>query len=278
MYQLDHSLHSPVLTKFCLVYLFYFFRELSTKNENKTHLLQIIIKHHYSMSNNPNLTNFFSYGTQAFRTERILDVLKCFPDSLPIVSLGSSNGVLERIIRDALNNSVVCIEPEFNRFMTVPDELIDQLCLRPDHSSIEDYLQTDGKRDVILFINWPEPNESYYDIDAICRLRPDYLVIIMDPSGISGGAHLQIFLEKCGLAGCTPVGPDGTLDFSAVHGQYRIIKTIQRFGQDSLGIDLCMTLIVLQRCDLQTPQLDFSQVPDRIQEPFIMSGSDCIVM
>jgi hypothetical protein len=52
----------------------------------------------------------------------------------------------------------------------------------------------------IVLCNWPSPNTSTYDYDAIVKLRPVHATFVIETTtGVAGGSHLHQFLHTLGV-------------------------------------------------------------------------------
>ena len=61
------------------------------------------------------------------------------------------------------------------------------------------YLNARKDRPHALFIHWPEPNASNYDIEALAQNKAKFAILVVETSGIAGGIQLLKLLHRLGL-------------------------------------------------------------------------------
>lgn len=68
----------------------------------------------------------------------------------------------------------------------------------PDYKTVDDLAK--AKPELVganhLLLIWSSPNNSTYDYDAICALKPKYVTIIYDSTGGAGGEKLHEYIES----------------------------------------------------------------------------------
>jgi len=165
-------------------------------------------------------------------------LLEKFPKS-NMVSVGSGNGVVERIICEKLNCNIVCIDPKFNSFLTAPENFT----RKPDFATVDEYLHlvplakldfgsddepaksepefpkdseigAKNEDNTVLFMNWPEPdnteNNHHWDYDTIVKLKPSHIILVYESSGSSGSVKLINWIKKnCGV----PIKTESGMEF-----------------------------------------------------------------
>lgn len=110
-------------------------------------------------------------------------------NDVPIISVGSGNGVLEKHITNTIHKHVICVDP------LVEDYNYPQYgMINPDYSIVAYLLiaQPELVGNCILLLNHASPNESTYDYDAVLQLQPLHILFCGEPSGTAGG---QQFLK-----------------------------------------------------------------------------------
>lgn len=154
-------------------------------------------------------------------------LLEKFPKS-NMVSVGSGNGVVERIICEKLNCNIVCIDPKFNLFLTAPENFT----RKPDFATVDEYLHlvplenskkepakskeeptkdepvnkehaksepefpkdseigAKNEDNTVLFMNWPEPDNT----ENTCHWDYD-TIVKLKPS------HVILVYESSGSSG-----------------------------------------------------------------------------
>lgn len=116
--------------------------------------------------------------------------------SVPIVSVGSGNGYVERHIEKKFGRQIYCVDPkkydqmDQSVYKTSEYDNVTQLLLsKPELTSHS-----------ITFINWSYPYDSSewsYDYQAIKTLESDHVLIVFESSGIAGSTILHKWLKYC---------------------------------------------------------------------------------
>ncbi len=120
--------------------------------------------------------------------------------SIPIVSVGSGNGVLEYSLKNDYGiYNWFLVDPEPESFQLYPSN-------KPDFITVDDLVA--NREDVIgncvLFLGWPDcvkstkeyyTEDSYYDIDAVIMLKPISIIMIYETLGASGGSDMHHWLK-----------------------------------------------------------------------------------
>jgi hypothetical protein len=148
-----------------------------------------------------NLNNLFNIGIKSFGYKNVIDIINSFYNqyNLPIVSIGSGIGAIEYFAKKN-NNKIewVCIDNQENPIDFPPSAkiYIDKPLMKIDNLSIDKLIETNPSivNNCIIFLNWCLPNDSYYDFEAIIKLKPlAILSIYEDFNGISGAAGGEMF-------------------------------------------------------------------------------------
>ncbi len=195
------------------------------------------------------VSSYISVGTNDLGIDNVMwyfqTLLEKFPKS-NIVSLGSGNGVVERILCKRLDRNIVCIDSEFNKFIFAPEKFTKL----PNFNTVDDYLQSDEKsnENMVLFINWPEPSMGFdvtkgdtlpYDYEAVMKLKPEHIIIVYDPSGASGSTLFINWIEKkCGVPPVPSIGIpfiDNVEKEKIALDGYHYVKRTMKKGKDILN-------------------------------------------
>lgn len=204
------------------------------------------------------VSNYFSCGVQKIGIKNVLwcfkRVIKKTPN-VDIISLGSGNGVIEKIIDDNFGCNIICVEPHFNEFIPAPDKFTK----KPAFKTIDEYLDTKSDKKIILFINWayisvfnPELATCEihnYDYGAIIKLNPDHIISIYDPTGSAGSMLFTTWAnKKCGV----PSLPDSWFHidigkkYMRVPGYHYVGQIIHK-AKDYMDTEIYARLIWLSR-------------------------------
>lgn len=123
--------------------------------------------------------------------------------TLPIISIGSGNGVAEKMIQDQFkSHRVICVDPVPESFTTYGDDI--NQCIRPHYATVNDLIAKEPalvNRCVVVLI-WPlytHPNKTRhqlpYDIEALVKLQPWGTYIFYDYTGASGSGSIIRWID-----------------------------------------------------------------------------------
>ncbi len=115
-----------------------------------------------------NVSNYFSLGVQKIGIKNVLWCFKRIIKKIPnadIISIGSGNGVIEKIIDDKFGCNIICIEPHFNKFISAPDKFTKN----PTFTTIDEYLDKKSDKKLILFINWAYVSTIFHPELSTCE-------------------------------------------------------------------------------------------------------------
>lgn len=110
---------------------------------------------------------------------------------VPVVSVGSGNGLVERDLENAvvcantgLRPTVYCVDPDPESYLGPP------VFKQPDAASTTALLGQHPELvgNCILFLNWPEPNGCTWDMEAVVALQPQAIIAVIERFGNSYGA------------------------------------------------------------------------------------------
>jgi len=142
---------------------------------------------------------------------------------IPLVSVGSGNGVTERQVGEALKTDVICVDPD--SFSYAPESENGML---PDFPHVEALLEKKKELvgDCLLMLVWTDPNDSTYDVEAIELLRPRSIVVVCEITGSGGSSALHEWMQKLPGVGDLYDGPVSWLtppdEPAKIRDKYRI--------------------------------------------------------
>jgi hypothetical protein len=167
--EVDSSAHNPNII---------FSRINSINNQEKIVYLNIALKH---IGIKKCLTLFGEF-------------LRNFGDNLPIISVGSGMAYFEYLIQKVFRREVLCVDPDPIKFS--PNRILSsnkKLFIRPVFNIVDNLLSSSNPnkyKDCLLILNWPNPGEEPYDLDAIIKLKPCGFFIIYEREGKAGSGML----------------------------------------------------------------------------------------
>lgn len=132
-------------------------------------------------------------------------------NGLPTVSVASGTGSVEAAIQHPAR-PIFCVDPEPNSFQPHDPRNADLNVRIDPHAAscanlVADHPTLVGSCNLML--NWPEGDAvGRYDIDAIARLRPARILLLIESTGGSGSDALYAFLNA-NVRGWRPVERDG---------------------------------------------------------------------
>ena len=164
--------------------------------------------------------------------------------NLPIVSVGSGPGVVERILDEAFAIDCICVDPAPKSYINAPEAI----CKLPAYSFVQ-YL-IDHKIGIVgkccLLLNWSNPNDSTYDYDALVALKPQFLIWIGETSGTAGGKKMLQWLKNCGID--MEVEDEILVEYPT----YNLIKEYHIDGYDNFaGWPTSTTIAILQMSNVK---------------------------
>lgn len=146
----------------------------------------------------------YSTGVLLLGTGNIFEYFRnlLMVSKLPIISVGSGNGIIEQDIEKEFNIKIICIDPTpLSWSFSIHNE--NRLA---DYPLVNDLIK--NKKYLTnacnLFINWSYPDCSY-DIESIIKLKPKNIIIITDVGYAhgAGSCELHDFLKECGVTTST---------------------------------------------------------------------------
>jgi len=160
--------------------------------------------------------------------------------NIPIISVGSGSGCVERRLNIELKTDIICVDPLIETFILTPKKF----SLEPKYSYVKDLIKDNPTvvGNCILFLNWSTPNESDYDYDALELLKSKHVLWVGDTSGTSAGYKFHNWLKKCNI--------DITNEMPYIETNvpiYHEIKKMQIEDIDMFGIPVYYTLLWLSK-------------------------------
>jgi hypothetical protein len=121
-------------------------------------------------------------------------------EPLPIVSIGSGNGVAEHMIQNHFKqHRIICVDP--NPTSCTPFPTNGTKFIQPHYALTQDLVTAEPEivnQCIVVFI-WPNPtgdDNVAYDIEAIALLQPKAVFVVYDYTGSSGSASLIRWIDS----------------------------------------------------------------------------------
>ena len=130
--------------------------------------------------------------------------LESFPNTLPIISVGSGNAYFEFLISHMRKREITCVDPTPRSFrINAITNSHHTVFIEPKFSTVDQLISSNNHhqyKNCLLILNWPNPQnhneEQMYDFDAIIKLKPNGIFIIYDSSGVSGSVKMIKLLDS----------------------------------------------------------------------------------
>lgn len=123
-------------------------------------------------------------------------VLAASYPNLPIISVGSGAGTLEKHLQSVITNRIICIDPQPQSCQSDPIDWTKGI--KPHYATVKDLLlvNSDIKFNCVMLLCWPNPNDSTYDYEAIELIKPLSVILLYEAIGAAGGTNLHCMLKK----------------------------------------------------------------------------------
>lgn len=164
--------------------------------------------------------------------QNVLNRIKALDDfcNLPIISVGSGDGSLEILYDNIYSRNIICIDPDPQSYFQWDKHF--RIYKPPKERYVENYIKKhpDIIEHCVLLLNWCLPNDSTYDWEAICDLKPCGVASIY-----------ETFMGENGAAG----GEQFYYKFIRGHPDYVNVHTVSAPSSD--GMNVKMSLHVTQQ-------------------------------
>ena len=153
---------------------------------------------------------------------------------MPIVELGCGRGILLHkiyLLIAKTGRRLIGVDPDPHSF-TLNSDKGPYLRIFPEYGYYE---ELGDLGDHCLIIDWPLPNHSTYDYDAIMTRKAKYVVIRYASCGMAGGKKFQKFIKN-------PVGWEILYENKVYLEQLNLLDHI-------LGITPILDVVLLRRID-----------------------------
>jgi hypothetical protein len=120
----------------------------------------------------------------------LLDFLNLHP-TLPVISVGSGNAILEDICSELYKIKIFCVDPDPTSYRS------DEIFLQPDYPYVDNLIceHENFIGNCVLIINWATPTLDY-DYEAIEKLQPMAFWVLYEESGDAGGKKFHDFIKS----------------------------------------------------------------------------------
>ena len=126
----------------------------------------------------------WSKGILTFGLGLIGSLFMGLGDGKKIVEVGSGNGHLAKVISSIAKTKVITIDPLEEKFLGNTEQ-------KSDFDYVETYLKTNNADIDYLVLNWTNPNDGSYDVDAIQKLKPENIILLYASCGAAGTRDLH---------------------------------------------------------------------------------------
>jgi hypothetical protein len=139
----------------------------------------------------------------------IYSYLNTMPQEMPVISVGSGNGVLEYKLQELGIKNIICVDPDPESYDKYPEN---NNCIKPSYDVVENLLKDKPElvEQCVLLLGWPSPNESTFDYEAVMALNPYGIVLVYETLGGAGGDKLHTWLNE-------PEGYQNPCDYTVVY-------------------------------------------------------------
>jgi hypothetical protein len=134
---------------------------------------------------------FLNKAIRSFGEDFVLKYIKTFYETYkaPLVSVGSGLGQIEWMALGRNSRmTIICVDPEPQSYHVNSSDV--KPFMTPDYSYVDDLCVTRPNiiGNCVLFLNWCDPNDSSYDMEAVEQLKPIAILAIIESFGGSNGA------------------------------------------------------------------------------------------
>lgn len=181
----------------------------------------------------------------------------CIKKPKYIISVGSGDGEFERLVENEYKVNIICVDPK--KFSKVDAD--NKYLHLPDYAYIDDLIKSvpDVVSNCTLFLLWPEPNTSTYDIEAVSKLLPTSILVAYEYYGGAGGEYFHHWLGTMGIDNGWSDNDTRYLDQLKNH-PYKLQKSYQITTGGSFG-GQHDSLIILTKVNTEVNDKLLSELP-----------------
>lgn len=137
-----------------------------------------------------------SKGLAIVTPELVIKQLRDHYRSTSIVEVGSGNGAFANLISLELGINVTTIDPDTTGTGYLRRSTIVR---KANFPRVADYIRSSpigpGEQSCLV-LNWPDPSTTAYDLEAIIKLVPRQVLIIVDSTGGAGSTELLTWMHS----------------------------------------------------------------------------------
>lgn len=137
-----------------------------------------------------------------FSVEEIASFFTNIPVNLPVVSVGSGRGELEKSLKyqPTFSNTIITVDPDPTSYTPKDVSQLQYHGIAPHYNYVSSLMvdQPSIVGNCVVLLPWPYPNSSSYDYEAILRLEPKYIVAIYEVIGGACGQEFHNWLMSLG--------------------------------------------------------------------------------
>ena len=168
--------------------------------------------------------------------------LESFPNTLPIISVGSGNAYFEFLISHMHKREITCVDPTPRSFrINARTNSHHTVFIEPKFSTVDQLISSNNHnqyKNCLLILNWPNPQNKngqiMYDFDAIIKLKPNGFFIIFDSNGLSGSNKMIQLLRSI----------KNTINFNT-ELSYKLLEKEEHYQRiNQYGIENCYEFVV----------------------------------
>ena len=200
-------------------------------------------------------------GITCFGIEQVMLNMEAFVSSykdIPLVSVGSGNGLLENEINSKCNVNIICVDPDPSSYSKPP------IVIQPHYNYVKDLINAKPiiVNNCLLLLNWCNPNMSEYDYEAIKLLKPVAFIAIYEEHyhsyGAAGGIKFYEYIHN--------------------NDEYNLVHSTKGYEDPLMPINYSVLLIEwYQKKELITPNTEKLYSKVKLINIFD-DNSDCLIM
>lgn len=208
------------------------------------------------------MENNFLRHYHGFSINEIASFFVGLPSDIPIVSVGSGRGELEKSLLNQLPNlRIITIDPDPSSY--APKDLTQLSCqgLPPQYDYVSTLIKKQPTivRNCVLLLPWPFPNKSYYDYESLIDLQPQYVIAIYEIIGGACGHNFHNWLRSFDSTYQLTWSSPMQLDVLPVD-EYKLCSFWKNFATNGLVIE---GIVMLSRSDVKVVDNHFGNYVTR---------------